>query len=87
MVARLIVASCSTVGDDDWQHRGCFSEGIHYVLAEVWVVAGERVSFVERLGQVPRSQRGIWRGMAEGPVAKRHRWVFALGLRARGRSF
>ena len=87
MVAGLVVTSCSTVGDDDRQHRGRFSEGIHHILAKEWVVAGELSSFVERLGQVPRRRRGIRGRMAEGPVAKRHRWVFALGLRARGRSF
>ena len=87
MVAGLVVTSCSTVGDDDRQHRGRFSEGIHHILAKEWVVAGELSSFGEHLGQVPRRQRGIGAGMAEGPVAKRHRWVFALGLRARGRSF
>ena len=60
MVAWLIFASCSTVGDDDRQHRCCFSEGIHHILAKEWVVAGELSSFVERRGQVPRRRRGIW---------------------------
>ena len=87
MVARLIVASCSTVGDDDRQHRGCFSEGIHHILAKKWVVAGELVSFFELLGQVPRRRGELRVGMADCPVAERHRWVFALGLGARGGSF
>ena len=64
MVAGLIVASCATVGDDDRQHRSCFSEGIHHILAIEGVVAGELISFVERRGQVPRRRRGIWGGMA-----------------------
>ena len=87
VVAWLSVARCSTVGDDDRQHRGCFSEGIHHVLAIQWVVAGELVSFFELLGQVPRRRGELRVGMADCPVAERHRWVVALGLGARGGVF
>ena len=87
VVVGVVVDSCSTVGDNDWHHHSYFLEGIHHILVKVWVVTGELISFVERLGQVPRRWRGIWAGMAEDPIAKRYRWVFSLGLRARGRSF
>ena len=49
----MIVAIGSTEGDDDRQHRGCFPEGVHHVLAEVGVVAGKLVCIFELGGQVP----------------------------------